>query len=346
MKKIFGFFRRFWWLIVLGFVVGGFFAYNANASQAKAVKAKSYKVTRQNLVDALTLSGSIDAMEKADLNFQTSGLLTWVGVKEGDYVKKFQVIASLDQRALKNQISQLLNTYMTNRWTFEQAQQDNKDWQTQGMTDTARDTIRRTMEKYQFSLNNAVLNVEAEDITLKFANLWTPIEGLVTMVESPVAGQNVTPAGATFEVVNPKTIFFSALADQTEVTKYKVGQKAEIVLDSYPDKKISGTVASIAFTPKAGETGTVYELKIVMDLDNSDYGVRMGMTGDANFTFKEIDNVLVVPETYIKTTNGISTVTKLVDDKMVATEVKTGLTIDGQTEIVSGLNENDVIYSN
>lgn len=347
MNKIINFFKRFWWIFIIGFAVGGFFMSQANAAKSKEISTKSYKVTKQNLVDSLTLSGEIDATEKASLNFQTSGLLTWVGVKEGDTVKKFQVLASLDKRALKNQLSQLLNTYQKNRWTFEQALQDNKDWQTNGMSDAARDTIKRTLEKNQFDLNNAVLNVEAEDLALKFSNLWTPIEGVVTSIDAPVAGQNVTPTGATFEVINPKTIYFSALADQTEVIKFAVGQKGTVVLDSYPDEKTEGTVTSIAFTPKTGETGTVYEIKVGLDLDNSNYGYRMGMTGDTTFVFKEINDVLVVPSSYVKTdNNGTSTVVLLNGDKKINTEVKTGVTIEGQTVITSGLKENDLLFGN
>lgn len=343
--KIISFIKRYWWIFIIGFAIGGFLMAQANAKQSQDTKAKSYKVVKQNLIDSLTLSGEIDALEKVQLNFQTSGLLTWVGVKEGDSVKKFQVLASLDKRQLKNQLTQQLNNYMKNRWTFEQAQQDNKDWQTNGMTDLARDTIKRNLEKYQFDLNNAVLDVEANDLTLKFSNLWTPIEGLVTKIDSPVAGQNITPASATFEVINPKSVFFSALADQTEVTKFKVGQKGTVLLDSYPDSKIEGVITSIAFTPKTGETGTVYELKIGLTIDNSEYNYRIGMTGDCTFIFSEIKDVLVVPSSYIKT-NGVSKVTKLVGDKKVMTEVETGVTIEGQTVITSGLNENDLLYSN
>jgi len=341
-------FKKFWWVILIVILVGGFLWLQAVAkSKAANASVKTEVVTRQDLVDSLSESGQIDSQEKVELNFQTSGLLAWVGVKEGDYVKKNQVLASLDKRELQNQMSQLLNSYMTNRWNFEQAQANNVNWQTNAMSDSARDTIRRTLDETQFSLNNAVLNVQAEDLAMKFANLWTPIEGIVTNIDAPTAGQNISPATATFEVINPKTIYFSATADQSDVTKFKVGQKGSIVLDSFVDKPIDGTITEIGFTPMANQTGTVYELKIAMNVDNSDYSYRMGMTGDVNFIFREIKNVLTVPASYVKTdANGVTTVLKMVGKTKQKVEVKTGATIDGNTEIVSGLNEKDVIYSN
>jgi len=46
-----------------------------------------------------------------------------------------------------------------------------------------------------------------------------------------------------------------------------------------------------------------------MNVDNSDYSYRMGMTGDVNFIFREIKNVLTVPASYVKTdANGVTTV--------------------------------------
>lgn len=344
--KVVAFLRKIWWVLIIFVLIVAFFIYKNNTNKAKEIKAKTHTVERQNLVDSLSISGQIDAHEKATLRFQTSGLLAWVGVKEGDTVKKYQAIASLDKRALQNQMSQLLNSYTKERWDFEQAQDDNRNWQTAGMTDDARNTIKRALDKNQYDLNNAVLNVESQNIALKYATLVSPIAGLVTKVASPVNGQNITPSSAEFVVINPTTIYFSALADQTEVTRFKVGQSADIVLDSYPDKKVNGTIESISFTPKEGESGTVYELKVAVKTTNSDYLIRIGMTGDASFIFEKKDNVLAIPATYIKNEKGSTFVTRIKDGKDEKVNVKTGMTIDGQTEILEGLNENDSIYSN
>ena len=119
-----------------------------------------------------------------------------------------------------------------------------------------------------------------------------------------------------------------------------------MILDAYGDKEIEGTVTSIGFIPKTGETGTVYELKVALSLDNTDYSIRMGMTGDINFIFKEIKGVIAIPDSYVKTENGENYVWKMVGKNKEKVTIKTGETIDGNTEIVSGLNENDVIYSN
>lgn len=336
--------KRYWWLVILGLIVGISWYKIAENNKYKAIEAKTYKAKIVDIEDFLELSGEIDANEKATLRFQTSGLLTWVGVKPGDSVKKYQVLASLDKRELQNSMSQLLNTYSKTRNDFEQAQADNKNWETAGMTDVAREAVKRSLQKEQADLNNSVLAVEARDLSLKFANLFTPIEGIVTKIESPVAGQNITPSTATFEVVNPKSIFFSATADQTEVAKFSPGQKGTITLDAFPDKKVEGTVTLVGFAPKTGSSGTVYEIKIAMNTEATS-SMKLGMTGDVNFVFGKKEKVIAIPERYIKEKLGKKYVTVWKDKKQVETQVETGYTADGMVEIVSGLNENELVYN-
>lgn len=330
---------------MIGFAVGAFGIWTISQSKAKSLAESTYTVKREDLAEELSLSGEVDAEEKVELRFQTSGLLAWVGVKEGDTVKKYQSLASLDKKELQNSMSKLLNTYSKTRWDFEQAQEDNKDWQTNGMTDDARDAVKRTLDKYQFDLNNSVLSVESQALTLKYATLWTPIEGVVTSIDAPVAGQNITPATATFEVVNPKTVVFTATADQTEVIAFKEGMEGVVSLDSFPDATITAKVKSISYSPKAGESGTVYGLKMTMELGEISDQVRLGMTGDANFMMKEYKNVLTVPEAYVKKSNGKYYVTVLADGKKTKTEVTVGDSVEGKMIITGGINEKEVIYN-
>ena len=302
-------------------------------------KIATAKVKRDTLQEKLTVSGYVDAQEKATLKFQASGRLSWIGVQEGDYVKKYQGIASLDQRDLQNRLTKYLNTYMKTRWDFEQTKDDYKNVVTT-------DAIKRIKEKTQFDLNNSVLDVEYQSLSKEFANLWTPIEGVVTKVDAPNAGTNITPTTAEFEIINPNSIYFSLSVDQAEVVKLYASQSGQLTLDSYPDKNLEGNIKSIAFTPKTGETGTVYEVKFTFPVmipspaNISTYPYRLGMTGDVNFVLSEKKNILVLPTKFIKDKN----VTVLRNEKKEKIKVETGMESDGMVEIVSGLTENEIIY--
>ena len=86
--------KKRWYLILGLLLIVGFIFYQRYSTQTKSRKEKStYRVKKQTLRDDLSLSGEIDGEEKVTLRFQSSGKLTWVGIKEGDYVQKYQGIA-------------------------------------------------------------------------------------------------------------------------------------------------------------------------------------------------------------------------------------------------------------
>lgn len=320
-------------IILLPLLIWG----GSNFLSSRNKQTASTVVKRGDIKETLTLSGKIDADEHVTLQFQVGGLLTWVGVKEGDYVQKYQGIASLDQRQLQKTLTKKLNDYMTTRWNFEQTKDDNKDR-------VVTDAIKRVLEKSQFSLDNSVLDVELQSLSVEFANLSTPISGVVTRVDTPFAGVNIyTPNLAQFEIVNPDTVFFNVNADQTEVTKLKLGQKTSIVLDSYLDRQFEGEIKNIAYTPKEGETETVYAVKILLrDLSNKDLIFRLGMTGDAEFTVAEEKDVLSIPSQFIKSDDKGKYV--FLGNGKKKTYIEIGLETDTETEVKSGLGVGDIVY--
>lgn len=337
------FLKKRWYFIVIILVVIGVVLYIVFHKTPPATTT-SYKVERQNLQDTLSESGQIDADQKATLQFQASGMLNWVGVKEGDTVYKGQAIASLDQRQLAKTFQKYMNSYLTNRWTFDQTVETNNDQMNNGVTQQLRDTAKRLIDEAQFSLNNSVLDVELNQITQQYATIYTPIAGLVTKASPSYAGQNVVFTSAEYDVVDPGTVFFSVSADQTDVVKLINDLSGDISLDAYPNVTIPGKIYFISFTPQTGQTSTAYEVRMRLNTANSDYRYRLGMTGDVNFILRTIENVISVPTTYIKDDNGKKYVLKNIKGSQVKTYVVTGEEVGDNTVISSGLSDGDIIY--
>lgn len=336
--------KKRWYLVVLVVIVFALVGYrNLQAAKAKN-KENSYTVKRQNLKETLSLSGEIAAEEDVSLRFQTSGLLAWVGVKEGDRVKKYQAIAALDQRDVKNRLQKYLNTYQKYRWDYDQSVEDNQIKNTGGLSEDARREALRALDKAQFDLNNAVLDVELQDLSRQYATLVSPIAGEVVRIDTPYAGVNITPAGAEFEIVNPDTIYFSVTADQTDVVNIKANDQGTVVFDSFPDREYQGKVSYIAYTPKTGETGTVYEVRIKLDGAKTKLPLRIGMTGDVDFLVKEENNVLSVPSGYLNSDGHGSYVYVKTNGKKVKRYIQTGAEINGQTVITNGIAAGEAVY--
>lgn len=346
MKKLLIFIKKRWWIVLLILVVGVWFMFNQTFGKKNTTAELTYKVKRQTLQESLTFSGSVDAQEKATLRFQTSGRLAWVGVKEGDVVKKYQAIASLDQQALKKQLQKDLIDYEKERLDHDN---DSLDYNNHGLPSDryARQDAIDAYKKAQYDLDSTVLDVELTDISLRYSTLVSPIAGVVTSVGTKQAGVNITPTQAEFVIVNPASLYFSGAVDQTDVVKVYEGMEGQISYDSFPDEMTPARIQSIAFTPKLDETGTVYEVKLSTLTDgtgSAQLKYRLGMTGDVEFITKRMTDVLGVPTTFIKSEAGKKYVLKKVGDKQVKTTVEVGEEIDTATVILDGLQEGDVVY--
>lgn len=343
MKKVGSFFKKRWYLVLIIILIIGFFINKNNVDSKAKNKDDSYTIKREDLKEVLTLSGEIDASEKATLKFQTSGRLSWVGVKEGDFVKKYQTLASLDQRDIQNRLNKYLNTFSVSRNNFEQTKDDN--WNLQyDLSGSIRQEAERVLKNNQYNLENAVLDVEYQNLSLEYANLWTPIEGIVTHISVPFAGVNITPAGADFEVVNPKTLYFSVAAEQGDVINLKEGDVGNISFDAFPEKKFKATIYYISFSPKEGETGTVYELRLKLNNQAEKLSLKLAMTGDVDFLIKQEKNVLSVPSSFIKKDRKGDYVYVGSPDKKVKKYIDISQEIDGKYVITNGLQDREIIY--
>lgn len=324
-------------IVLIIILVVGFLIYRNYHNAKKNKKIESTQVKRGSLEEKLTISGQIKAEEDVILRFQTSDELTWIGVKEGDYVKKYQVIANLNTQAVKKKLDKQLNTFLKTRADFDQTKDDNKD---KALTDA----IKRTLDKSQLDLNNAVLDVEIQHLAVEFSRLITPIEGIVVAAAPRYAGVNIDSTAAQWQIINPKTVYFEALADQTEVAKLRENMNGQLILDVYPDSQIEGVVKNVAFIPKTDETGTVYGVKFTFTVDNDSYRYKIGMTGDLTLTTKVKNDVLYLPVKFIKSDGGRKYVNTRKGKIKTRTYVGVGFETDNLIEIASGLFEGDTVY--
>ena len=344
VKKISSFLKKRWWIVLIVVAVVAFIVYNATRPTIVAGE-EQYTVKRQNLSESLSFAGTLDAGEQATLQFQTAGQLSFVGPKVGDRIKKNQLIASLDKRQVQKTLQKYLNSYAKERIDFDNEKKSYDERALPG-DKYLRQNLIDAFSKAQYDLTNSVLDVELQDLSLQYSNLYSPIDGVVVKMGKQFAGENISPAGDGFEIVNPGTIYFSAAADQTEVVQLQENMEADISFDAFPDQDTKGRIISIGYVPKEGETGTVYEVKIglnaLTDRDSMKY--RMGMTGDATFILKKYPDVLSVPSTYVQEEGNKKFVYKQVKGKPEKTYIQTGAALDTDTIITGGLQEGDVVY--
>lgn len=311
--------------------------------RGKPEKYSLAKVRQGDLTQTVSASGKTKSQNQVDLKFQTSGLLTWVGVKEGDWVKKWQVIAQLDRRELQKTLDKYLRDYSKQRNDFEEMYR--VTYQGARPEDALTDTARRILEKNQWDLEKAVLDVELKDIALKLATLITPIEGIVTKIDTPVAGINITPATAVFTVADPNSVIFVVNVDEADIGGVSLGQKVKITLDAFPGQEFEGEVTKISFasiTTTGG--GTAFPVEISLP-ENTNLMFKVGMNGDAEIITQKKENILLVPDGAVWQREDKNYVWKVVGGKAKKQEVKIGSEAEDSVEILGGLVEGEMVIS-
>lgn len=141
--------------------------------------------------------------------------------------------------------------------------------------------------------------------------------------------------------------------NEIDAASVQVGQIAKLTFDAVEDLTIEGTVVEIDTVGTVQSGVVTYTVTIGFETDTR---VKPGMTVNADIVTKTLTNVLVVPtaavktegdESYIETIVGASPSREPVASSLVPTRtpVSVGISNDTRSEIVSGLNEGDVIIT-
>ena len=334
MKKLF---KKKWFRWVLGIVVLLVLGFFLIGGKNKG-KSQTTTVQKGEIKEELVLTGTVQADKHVVLYFPTGGKIAWVSVKEGDWVVKGQALTSLDKTILNSSYMQALNNYRNYQAAAESALDTVKDHSSdesfaQKATRTAAEVAR----------DNAYDAVRAAEYNLANATLYAPFEGFITSLPFPNPGVNVNFTDAQVELLDPESIYFEVEADQSEVTSINKDMTVSIVLDSFRGKVVSGKVSFVSFAPEANQTSTIYKVKVALDKESlGDLIPRIGMSGDASFIVSQESDAFIVPTRFVNTdTDGKDVTLGKMGNKI---KVETGIESEDSIEIISGVNEGDVLF--
>lgn len=164
-----------------------FFVYKKLTAQPVGIT--SMKVAKTTLTTDFSANGKIKAKKAADLKFYSPGKVTWVGVKNGDTIRAWQGVASLDTVSLNSAYQQALNNLRN-----YQALADSVLDSVQGHSIDENFATRATRTTAEVNRDNSYDAVLAAQDNLKNAVLVSPIAGTVVDTNDILPGINLTGA--------------------------------------------------------------------------------------------------------------------------------------------------------
>ena len=170
--------------------------------------------------------------------------------------------------------------------------------------------------------------------------LISPIAGeAIVSINEP--GQTVTAADIV--IVLSDHLIAQAQVDETDIGKVKVDQEAIITLDAYPKIKVKGRVDHIFYESKLVNNVNIYQVDIIPETVPAVF--RSGMTATVNIIENTKDDALLIPFEAVKRNKKGPYVllSQAPEEKPIERNIETGISDEKNTEVLSGLSQEDKI---
>lgn len=204
-------------------------------------------------------------------------------------------------------------------------------------TDFELQILENDVERSRIALD--ALLTQSEDNVIR-----APFDGNITFTRGR-AGSQARAFNEVIGIADPSALIIEVRIAEQDQSKMSVGQPAEVALDAFPGVKFNGTVSAIPRTivTQTGQTVRIPDALVEVDFEGQE--VRMGMLARVNITLQTKEDVLKVPVTALRDLNERTFVETVVNEQRRSLPVVTGIRSDSEVEILSGLDEDQMIFA-
>jgi len=308
-------------IIILAVIFGG--------KKDQIIDVQVEKVKRMTITQVVEATGKIHPETEVKINAEVSGEIIDLPVKDGDVVKKGQLLVRIKPDAYVADKEQAIASLKSAKSRVIQRKADlvvaeneykrNKELFDKGLISEATlETVRSTYEVAKASLQSADYDVENQEAYLKSrteslskTSIYSPINGVVTQLISKI-GERVS--GSTFTqgteimTVSDLSLMESRVdVNENDVVLISLGDTARIKVDAYPDSVFSAVVHQIANTASTTGLGTQEEVtnfEVRLRILGNTIQFRPGMSCSADIETETRRNVIAVPLQSVTTREG------------------------------------------
>lgn len=285
--------------------------------------------TRGNLLVTISASGSIISGGSTNVTTQASGMITHLYVTQGQAVVAGQKLADmqLDQPGQKKR-DQLWSKYLTAKNFLE----DQKAKQYILPPNLFQTTIQQA---------EADTTIAWQDYQNASGIINSPTNG--TLVGLKVAPGMTITGGYIGTVQSTKEVVAVFSVSEMDIPRVSVNQKVVLTVPAVPGKSFTGKVLAID-TNGIAKSGVIH-YPVTVSVDSPTAELLTNMSADVEIILAEKDNTLIIPTSAVKDNNGSVVVQVIKNGVATNVAVKVGLSNDTQTEILSGIVQNDLVVT-
>ena len=339
------------------------------------------KVESKFLELIIEASGSVEAISSVEIKSKASGEILYLGAEVGDAVQKGDVLARIDQRTPSNTLSQAEADIGVSKVKLDNAasqlERGRQLHEGNGISDKSFEDIQELHAAAKAQLVRAEVYLENARIALEDTLVRSPVTGKVITRQAEVGTVITSPTAAVgggtllMRMADLNNVRVRSYVDEVDIGKVTIGQKVSLRVSSYKDKEFIGYVSKIE--PLARVEQNVTTFPVLIDIDNKENLLLLGMTAEVEISVLSNETELTVPSGALRTRKNIRFVASLlglskkevknflevreknegftkfivikkIDGKPVPVWIETGATDFNNVEVLSGLKLNEEIY--
>jgi len=346
-------------IIIVVIVLTSFFIMSQQDNNAPdtSLKYKEVRVTRGTFQVVVTANGIVKPIDRIEIKSKASGIVEELPVEVGDFVKKGHLIARLDQKDERAAVAQAQADLDIANAELKQAQRSfdrrNQLFENELISEEERDQIELTLAIAKGKLVQATTALDRAKERLSESIVRAPIEGVILqkyVEEGQIIASGVSNVGGgtpIVDIADMKSVYIEAGIDEIDIGKIRVGQPATVIAEAYATLTFQGKIVRIAPEAKIEQNVTLFD--VIVEVENTDGKLKSGMNTTIEITIINKENVLLAPASALQFAlkdeqeANIRRVLLKSNGKVMPTKIKIGLHNFKHAEILSGLEEGDVL---
>ncbi|HAX49304.1 MAG TPA: efflux RND transporter periplasmic adaptor subunit [Ignavibacteria bacterium] len=292
----------------------------ASGNKDKLVTVQTEKVIKRNVTQVVSGTGTINPETKVDISAEISGEIVQLPYKEGDTVKKGDLLVKIKAETYGARINQQQAGVQYSRTQVEVAENNLKKAQlelqrteqlfqsglvSQSDLDNARIAYDVAVSNVKSSnanvrQNQALLQQSSQDLSK--ATIRSNMDGIVTAMNNELGEKVVGTqqmAGTVIMTVSDLSVMDAEIEiSETDITSVKLGDTAEVEVDAFPERIIKGYVYEISNSAKSKGTGTqeqVINFIVKIRIIDQDVQLKPGMSCNADIKVNSKSDVITIP---------------------------------------------------
>lgn len=300
---------------------------SGKATDPPVVAVKTQSVISAPHMATEEVVGTVRSKLRAAVEAKVSGRVLEYTAVPGQMVKAGDLLATLDARETQAKLDQAKAMLDNARREFDRQQK----------LIATNATTRRDFDSAQARVEVSEAVVTEAETMMSHARVTAPFDGVITRKLADV-GDLAMPGKPLLEIEAPTDLRFEAGLPEALLGNVKLGDRMKVMIAS-AGGPLEAVVSEIA--PVADAASRTFQVKL--DLPPA-AGLRTGQFGRVSVPVAEV-MLLLVPQAAVIKRGQMEMVFVVRDGKAALRLVKTGKTLDGQVEVLSGLEEGEVIVT-